>query len=416
MYPRSIATSVFSIFMLSTLPLPALAATATATATPSPTISASPSATTTATPIAQAEVVFSDITKDHWAYNSVQTVVQAKIMNGYGDSTFRPDQPITRAETTKVIALAVGKGDIKKPTTVTLPFTDITRDDPLIPYIQHSYENRIIKGYNDNTFRPAKPVTRAEFLKIFMLAANSVFKDYNTGEAFLDVGAAHDLASYIYSARALGYIKGTSNGLFYPNTPITRAEAAKIIYAYVADKKQQFPELSELEKKMFEEINNKRKSEGKAALIIDNKLSGIARKQSQELFEQWHFLSKQQKKEYEASHANQIEQDKRRPWTSHRNASGLTFDQWFALASKKYDINYSEATQNIAHAFFDSATPIDRVVDIINKMFEKGSDNSFLYAHAYNLLGSYVSYTHIGLGVVVGDDPEEMYVTQILTK
>jgi len=360
-------------------------------------------------------VLFSDITQDYSDYAAIQAVVQNRIMNGYGDGTFRPDQPITRAETTKVIALATKK-NVSTTAKINLPFSDVSPQDSLLPYIQYSYDNKIIKGYPDKTFRPGKPVSRGEFLKIFMLTTNSVFTDYNTGEAFLDVAANHDLASYIYSARALGYISGSSNGLFYPNQAITRGEAAKIISIYLSYQNYDFPEPSALAVKMADAINQKRKDAGKPPLTLDAKLSSIAEAQSKILFNQWHFLSKEAKKNYEQQHARDANQDTQLPWTSHRNASGLTFDQWFSLASKKYTIGYSEATQNIAHAFYDSSTPSDRVLDIINKMTEKGPDKNYLYAHAYNLFGTYVDYTHIGLGIVVGDDPEEMYVTQILTK
>lgn len=253
-------------------------------------------------------------------------------------------------------------------------------------------------------------------MKIFILASDNLLQNYNIGEAFLDIAPNHDLARYIYSARALGYIKGSSNGLFLPDIPITRAEASKVIFNYLSDKDMQFPESTDLEKAMFSAINEKRKVEGKSALILDNTLAGIAHKQSQDLSDQWSFLDKEAKKEYESTHANVQEQDKRRPWTSHRNITGQTFDEWFALASKKYGFNYSDATQNIAHAFYDNSTPEDRVLDIINKMFEKDEEGNYIYAHAYNILGTYIPYTHVGIGIVVGEDPEEMYVTQVFTK
>lgn len=406
-------TIVFSL-LLST-PVAFAETTVSSSPTPTPTASASPTTTSTPTPNSQPEVLFSDISPEHNDYAAIQTVVQNRIMNGYGDGTFRFEQPITRAETTKVISLATKK-TVPTTTKINLPFSDVSPQDPLLPFIQFSYDNKIVKGYPDKTFRPGKPVSRGEFLKIFTLATNSVFKDYNTGEAFLDVGAAHDLASYIYSARALDYISGSSNGLFYPNQAITRGEAAKIIATYLNYQNHDFPDASALAVKMADAINQKRKDEGKPPLTLDAKLSGIAEQQSQELYDQWHFLDKEEKKNYESQHARDTNRDTQLPWTSHRNASGLTFDQWFSLASKKFSIHYSEATQNIAHAFYDSSTPSDRVLDIVNKMTEKDNDKKFLYSHAYNLFGSYVDYTHIGIGIVVGDEPEEMYVTQILTK
>ncbi len=397
-------------------PLTAVAAT-TAAPTPTSVTTTTPSPTPTNTVTSVPEVIFRDINEQYWAYDAIQNVVKKKIVNGYSDGSFGPDRPLTRAETTKIITLATSN---YRPDTqsgsVTVPFIDVDSSDTLLPFIKYAYEKKMVKGYSDRTFKPTKSVTRAEFLKIFIVASNNEIKDYNIGEAFLDVSPNHELAPYIYSARALGYIKGTSNGLFLPNTPITRAEAVKILDNYLQDKDTTFPAITDLEKSMLIAINEKRATENKAPLVIDQKLSGIARNQSQELYDQWHFLDKQQKKEYETSHANLTEQEKRRPWTSHRNVNGQTFDQWFALASKKYDISYSEATQNIAHAFFDNATPEDRVTDIINKMFEKGDNGNYLYSHAFNILGTYIPYTHVGIGIIVGESPDEMYVTQIFTQ
>lgn len=402
---------IISCLLLS--PVPALAAT---TSTPTPTPSTSNTSTATPVPTSSPEVIFSDINDKYWAYDAIQNVVKKKIVNGYSDGSFGPDRPLTRAETTKVITLATTD---YRPTTQTgaiVPFSDVSSSDSLGAFIRYAYDKKMIKGYSDRTFHPTQSVSRAEFLKIFIVASNNEIKDYNIGEAFLDVSPNHELAPYIYSARALGYIKGTSNGLFLPNAPITRAEAVKILNNYLQDKDTNFPAITDLENSMLTAINQKRAGEHKAPLILDQKLSGIARTQSQELYDQWHFLDKQQKKDYETSHANLVEQEKRRPWTSHRNASGQTFDQWFALASKKYDISYNEATQNIAHAFYDNATPEDRVTDIINKMFEKGDNGNYLYSHAFNILGTYIPYTHVGIGIIVGENPDEMYVTQIFTK
>lgn len=402
-------------FLLFT-PLTAMAAT-TATPTPTSETATTPNPTPTSTVTSAPEVIFGDINDQYWAYDAIQNVVKKKIVNGYSNGNFGPDRPLTRAETTKIITLATSNFlPNTQSGSITIPFGDVDSSDTLLPFIKYAYDNKMVKGYSDRTFRPTQSVSRAEFLKIFIVASKNEIKDYNIGEAFLDVSPNHELAPYIYSARALGYIKGTSNGLFLPNTPITRAEAVKILDNYLKDKDTTFPAITDLERSMLITINEKRATEKKAPLVIDQKLSGIARKQSQELYDQWHFLDKQQKKDYETSHANLSEQEKRRPWTSHRNVNGQTFDQWFALASKKYDISYSEATQNIAHAFFDNATPEDRVTDIINKMFEKGDDGNYLYSHAFNILGTYIPYTHVGIGIIVGESPDEMYVTQIFTQ
>lgn len=46
---------------------------------------------------------FTDVPDDHWARNVIQIVSEIGIMTGYEDGTFRPDQPVTRAELAKVV-------------------------------------------------------------------------------------------------------------------------------------------------------------------------------------------------------------------------------------------------------------------------------------------------------------------------
>ena len=46
---------------------------------------------------------FSDVSKDFWAYDAITELAEQGILNGYEDGTFRPDEPITRAEAAAII-------------------------------------------------------------------------------------------------------------------------------------------------------------------------------------------------------------------------------------------------------------------------------------------------------------------------
>lgn len=48
-------------------------------------------------------------TSQHWAESSIHTAVQKKYVDGYDDDTFKPDAPVSRAEFIKMIALATGE-------------------------------------------------------------------------------------------------------------------------------------------------------------------------------------------------------------------------------------------------------------------------------------------------------------------
>lgn len=51
----------------------------------------------------QPNSLFSDVPDTHWAKRSIDTVKKAGIMTGYEDGTFKPEQPITRAEVAKIV-------------------------------------------------------------------------------------------------------------------------------------------------------------------------------------------------------------------------------------------------------------------------------------------------------------------------
>lgn len=84
----------------------------------------------------------------------------------------------------------------------------------------------IIKGKDDGIFNPEGEITRAEFTAIAMRFVNV---NVNNSETFDDVPQSHWAAKNISDAAALGWITGNGDGIFNPDTSITRASVAKIV-------------------------------------------------------------------------------------------------------------------------------------------------------------------------------------------
>ena len=55
---------------------------------------------------------FSDVPRDHWAYDAVTHLAADRVVEGYGDGTFRGDRNITRYEMAQMVAKAMAKGDM----------------------------------------------------------------------------------------------------------------------------------------------------------------------------------------------------------------------------------------------------------------------------------------------------------------
>ncbi len=57
------------------------------------------------------EIIFSDVTQDHWSAEYVASAVEKGILHGYDDGTFRPDEPVTEVQAVKMTVCALGYGD-----------------------------------------------------------------------------------------------------------------------------------------------------------------------------------------------------------------------------------------------------------------------------------------------------------------
>ena len=86
-------------------------------------------------------------------------------LQGYVDGTFRPEKNMTRAQVTVMFArLLVEKMEVGK--TYTNSFSDVPADYWAANEIGYMEKFGIINGFTDGTFRPNDPVTRAQFAAI----------------------------------------------------------------------------------------------------------------------------------------------------------------------------------------------------------------------------------------------------------
>ncbi|MBE6538827.1 MAG: VWA domain-containing protein [Ruminococcaceae bacterium] len=103
---------------------------------------------------------FTDVNVDDWYNNAISTLANAGVLNGYADSTFRPNEYITRAELVKIATSFYGTSAGKD-----THFSD-TSGHWANDFIEAARELGFIDGYGDGTFRPNQLVTRAEAMKI----------------------------------------------------------------------------------------------------------------------------------------------------------------------------------------------------------------------------------------------------------
>lgn len=103
---------------------------------------------------------YPDVAFNKWYNNAISTLTNMGIICGYPDGTFRPDAPITRAELTKIAAGFFS--DPRVAATYDGRFSDVHGAEWYISYLMTALEEGLIEGYPDGSFRPNRPITRAE--------------------------------------------------------------------------------------------------------------------------------------------------------------------------------------------------------------------------------------------------------------
>lgn len=99
---------------------------------------------------------FSDVPKGCWAANYIGYMQQFGVITGYSDGSFRPDAPVTRAE------FAAIASRFEKLTEGSKSFTDVPDTYWAARYINFAATRGWVTGYSDGTFKPEDPITRAE--------------------------------------------------------------------------------------------------------------------------------------------------------------------------------------------------------------------------------------------------------------
>lgn len=170
---------------------------------------------------------FPDI-KGHWAEDAIQKGVDKGLVNGYSDGTFKPNRPVTRAEFSKMLNLALGTN-----LTENISLSDVKSKDWYYDEVRKAVAAGYITGYTDKTFKPNNEITRQE-------AANMISKvlpNYGISTSLSGLKDDHKIASWakagVTAVYARGYMTGDSNKMYRPEGSLTRGEACAILIRLV---------------------------------------------------------------------------------------------------------------------------------------------------------------------------------------
>lgn len=160
----------------------------------------------------------------HWAEKTIQEWFDNHMLHGYEDGSFKPDAQITRAEFMTMVNNAFEFTE-----KASVSFRDVKSSDWFYPEVQKAVKAGYIIGYEDNTARPEVKITRQE--AALMIARIKELSNYEKGaERFND---AHEIASWakggVGAVANKKYMIGYEDGTFRPLRYISRAEAVVTI-------------------------------------------------------------------------------------------------------------------------------------------------------------------------------------------
>ncbi len=174
-----------------------------------------------------ANVVLTDVPETADYATAVNALVALKVIDGYTDNTFLPDNNITRAEASKVVVAALNETASAEAMKGATKFSDIeAKHEWATGYINKGVSMGYINGMENNTFQPDGNVTYAQIIKMMLCAMG--YEDYaaSLAEQYNYTGANWYIP-FIQLADEAGVTEGVYSG---PNEAVTRAQVAQLVY------------------------------------------------------------------------------------------------------------------------------------------------------------------------------------------
>ena len=161
---------------------------------------------------------------NHWAKDYIEKFIDAGVINGYEDDTFRPNNNMTRAEFATVLSKLLD--DPSVPTDHR--YTDVPESAWYFDAVQKLCTLQIIS--EDEKFNPQNNITREQVMVMLARATRLTATDTSVVNKFSDANTISDYALDAVAAFVEnGYTNGYQDGTIRPKNNITRAECVKLI-------------------------------------------------------------------------------------------------------------------------------------------------------------------------------------------
>jgi hypothetical protein len=168
---------------------------------------------------------FQDMYTINWAKDAVCELYSEGIVNGRDSNSYEPAENVTRAEFLKMLLLGADYGVY--PVDSADDYWDVSEGDWFYTYVTYATNRGFVDGYDDGSFRPNDPINRAEAVVMMMNVAYEELWSFDQRDIpFWDVDRDDWYAYAVVIAYEEDVVEGYWDDSFRPNDNLNRAEAA----------------------------------------------------------------------------------------------------------------------------------------------------------------------------------------------
>lgn len=160
---------------------------------------------------------FKDLKGNAWYSDSIEYLLDQNLIAGYPDGTFRPHDQITREEAATIFGRAFHLDGERRASI----FPDVKPDSYSSGFIASGYEQNLITGYPDGTYKPKKSINRGDAALILYRAFAYPFMK---NEVFSDVKEENYFYQAVSTLSASGITDGYKDGTYKAGRDISRSE------------------------------------------------------------------------------------------------------------------------------------------------------------------------------------------------
>ena len=161
-----------------------------------------------------------------WSTPAMEYAVENGLIKGYEDNTIRPDRSITRAEMGTIVNRAFGSFV----EATKFPYLDVEDTDWFYKDMKKAVNMGTMQG-SDNLLRPDDAITREEAFIVLARAYSQKNQDFSVLEQYGDYENISEWAKdYLSFLTEKDYVNGFDDGNLYPKSNLTRAELSQVLY------------------------------------------------------------------------------------------------------------------------------------------------------------------------------------------